>query len=244
MTCGIYRLTFTGTDKCYIGQSVNIEYRYTQHLYKLKNNTGSKKLQDAYYLHDDPALEILLECTKRNLDLEEKQAIEIFNSVIDGFNTYPDARGSPLGMIRARGENSPSAIYSNDKILEVFNYLVDLPQLTALEISKETEVGVATVRAVATLNQHKWLKEKYPDRYKTLENLKGMQNKSGKYDSKARGIKHSALISPTGTVFVDIPNVKQFCEEHNLTATNLGAVLNGKRKSHKGWKVCHEEPAL
>lgn len=236
MTCGIYRLIFNNTEKCYIGQSINIEYRYTQHLYKLNNNTSSKKLQDAYLTYGVPKLEILLECKKEELDKEEKEAIEIFNSINNGFNTYTENRGIPAAS-RAKGESSPSAVYSNDQILEVFNYLVDLPRLTALDVSTETGVGVHTVRAISALNEHKWLKEKYPEKYKKLEELKGLGSKSCKYDSKARGIQHPALISPEGKIYSNIENVKKFCTEHGLHASCLGRVFKGVSKTHKGWRL-------
>lgn len=241
MTCGIYKLSFKDTNQCYIGQSVNIEYRYTQHLYKLKNSTSSKKLQEAYHLYGIPELEILVECKKEQLTAEEKEAIEIFDSVNNGFNTYTENRGIPAEM-RARGEDSPSSIYSNAQIVEVLNYLIDQPRLTALDISNETGVNSHTIRAIAALTQHAWLKTLYPEKYKKLEDLKGLKQKSYKYDSKARGINHPSLISPDGTIYSDIENVKKFCLEHGLIPSNLGMVLKGTRMTHKGWKLaCQEE---
>lgn len=79
-------------------------------------------------------------------------------------------------------------LYSNAQIEEVFFYLIDCPNLTALDISKETLVSVYTVRAIASLNEHKWLKSKYPEKYSILESLKGMSNKSDKFSAAARGI--------------------------------------------------------
>lgn len=240
MTCGIYKLNFAGTDKCYIGQSVNIEYRYTQHLYKLNNQTSSAKLLNAYSAYGKPSLEILVESDRSNLDEEEKEAIIIFNSVDNGFNTYHENRGSAPAA-RSSGEDSVSAIYSNAQIYEVLNYLVDQPHLIALDVSRETSVSVSTVRAIASLNEHKWLKLKYPEKYQRLEALKGMSNKSDKYSALARGIFYPPVVSPQGKIYHSITNVKKFCMEHGLTPSNFGEVLNGHRKSHKGWRVCQEE---
>lgn len=236
MTCGIYRLVFGGTDKCYIGQSVNIEYRYTQHLYKFKNRSAQQKLLRAYDVYGVPTLDILAESNRADLDREEKEAIEIFDSVENGFNTYQENRGRPPET-RKCGEDSASSIYSNAQIEEAFLYLVDCQNMTALEISKETSISVHTIRAIAGLNQHKWLKLKFPEKYSILESSKGMSNKSDKFSAAARGIQYPAVISPLGVVYSNITNAKKFCEEHNLTRSNFGEVLNGRRKSHKGWRL-------
>jgi hypothetical protein len=240
MTCGIYKLNFNGTNKVYIGKSVNIEYRLTQHLYKFNNFTAAKKLQQAFYLYGTPVLEILVECEKHELDAQEKEAIEIFDAVENGFNTYSENRGAP-SETRACGEDSASAVYSNSIIETVFLHLVFNTSMTSQDISDITGVNVHTIRAISSLNEHKWLKLKYPEQYSMLEALKGLKSKTFKYDSAALGIVHPPLISPNGIVYRNIQNVKQFCREHSLTDTNLGQVLKGRRKSHKGWRVCLEE---
>ena len=236
MTCGIYKLNFNGTSKVYIGQSKNIEYRYTQHIYKLNKQTSSRKLQEAYILFGSPYLDILVQCTDAELNVFEKETISIWDSVANGFNTCEENR-CPSTRVRERGENSASAIYSNIQIAEILDYLIDQPHLTAKQIEEETGVTVHTIRAISALNEHKWLKDVYPDKYKILENLKGIQAKSNKYNSKALGKVYLPLISPEGLVYPSLENVKAFCREHHLQDTNLRLVLNGTRKSHKGWKL-------
>lgn len=44
----------------------------------------------------------------------------------------------------------------------------------------------------------------------------------------------SIVISPDNIVY-DIKNITHFCDQHNLCASHLVKVLNGKRKHHKGW---------
>ena len=34
-----------------------------------------------------------------------------------------------------------------------------------------------------------------------------------------------------------VHNLKQFCIDNNLNRSHLYAVLRGKRKQHKGWKL-------
>lgn len=236
MTCGIYKLSFNGTNEVYIGKSKNIEYRFTQHLYKLNKNTSSKKLQMAYSLYGTPTVEILAECKEAELNEFEKETIDIWDSVKSGLNTYDENRGTPA-QFRERGEDSASSIYTNKQILEVLNYLVDQPNLTAIQVAEETGVNVSTIRAISTLNEHKWLKEAEPLKYAILESLKGMKAKASKFSSKALGKIYPDLLSPEGVVYPSLENVKAFCREHGLQDTNLRLVLNGTRKQHKGWKL-------
>lgn len=237
MSCGIYLLRFSGTDAVYIGQSNRVEYRYTQHLYKLRNKTSSQKLQKAFETYGVPSLEIILECPEDDLDINEKEAIGIWNSAIAGLNTYEEPRGSPIGLSRERGENSATSKYTNEQISLVLFYLVYNNTMTAKQISEETSVGVHTVRAVSSLNEHIWLKEAYPKEYELLEQYKGMSNKSYKYDSASRGITYPDILSPEGIIYSNISNVKQFCREHGLQDSNFLLLLKGRRKSHKGWKL-------
>lgn len=93
MTIGIYKLDFANTDKVYIVQSINIEVRYKQHINLLRLNKSSIKLQEAYSLYGNPLLDILVECTKEEIYECEKESIEIFNSISNGFNTCTCAGG-------------------------------------------------------------------------------------------------------------------------------------------------------
>ena len=72
MTCGIYRITERSTNLCYIGQSINIERRWTQHRRK-----WSKDLFD---------YEVLIECPPEHLDELEVFLIEELDSHRNGLN--------------------------------------------------------------------------------------------------------------------------------------------------------------
>lgn len=43
------------------------------------------------------------------------------------------------------------------------------------------------------------------------------------------------LLSPDGEIY-EGTNITKFCQEHELCKENITAVLNGRRKSHKGWR--------
>src|SRR5665648_95087 len=125
MTCRIYILRFKGTDQVYIGQSNNIEKRTTAHIYKMHSGTASIKLQQAYTAYGEPIYEVLSECSKEELDLFETETIEIFNSYHNGLNSRDDATvGNSL-----QGQLHPNAIFSNEQVIDVFNYIIDRADL-------------------------------------------------------------------------------------------------------------------
>lgn len=125
MTIGIYCLQFKGTDKVYVGQSVNIEKRYQQHKYALKNEQAAKKLQKAYREYGMPTLLVLTESVITELDSLEQEAIILYNSINAGFNLSTDNSQPP----RLRGENNGSSKFSNSQIEEAFLLLIDNPNM-------------------------------------------------------------------------------------------------------------------
>lgn len=231
MVTGIYRLCFNGTNKCYIGQSTDINLRYTIHKTNLRANKSSKKLQDAFNMYGMPILDILIECTEQELNILEAEAIEIFDAVANGFNTIDDnTHRSEL-----KGELAGNAKYTNDQIEEVFIYLVD-NKLTHKEITDITSVSRGTISDISTGTSHKWLQDKYPEAYLQLLSLKGYARKSGKNTASSHGIAYPEIVSPQGDVFT-VNSLRGFCREHNLNHGCLGEVLRGHKAQYKGWKI-------
>lgn len=70
MTSGIYQINFQ--DKAYyIGQSVNIEQRWQQHIEKMQQNKASKLMQTAYDYGGMPQFRVIFKCNKDYLDVLE-----------------------------------------------------------------------------------------------------------------------------------------------------------------------------
>lgn len=243
MTIGIYRLIFNGTDKTYIGQSVRIEVRYLEHLRNIKNGSANTKLLEANKLYGNPELDIILECPIEELDTWEDEAIEIFNSVDNGFNLYKYSNQAPSYTGEYGYGNTK---YSKDQIIDSFNLLVDRPDLSYTDISKITNVTTAVVSSISNLSTHTWLSQEYPSRYEVLRNMLGTRgNKSStvvseKLSAKSQGIIYPVLYDPQGNAYI-IENAYKFAREHGLAGNHLTEVLNGHRKSHKGWKICQDE---
>lgn len=236
MTCGIYRLKFENTDMCYIGQSVNIERRFNQHISNMKNTAATHKLNNAYRNYGTPVLEVLVTCQISELDNIEDNYIEQYNSVDNGFNIYKSSNEAPT-FDNTYGYGNTK--YSKTQITEVFDYLVDT-NITFIDIEKLTGVKSSTVSNISLLYSHTWLKEAYPERYSILASKKGNRDSysviSDKLSAKAKGITYPAIRSPEGEVFM-IDNAYKFAKERNLSPNHFQEVLNKHRKSHKGWKL-------
>jgi group I intron endonuclease len=230
MSCGIYKLSFQNTNKVYIGQSVNIEYRFKQHLNSFKNLTAPIKLQEAFTLYGTPSLEILSECNREELSTQEEEAIEIFDSLANGFNSC----SSTIGNIGTSGTLNGNSKYSEEQVVYVLDLLIE-NTMGYRDISSITEVSVETVGQIAGMFTHTWLKNKYPDKYAILESLVNTR-KSDRSSAKSRGILYPLIKNVHNNVFV-VENIAAFAREHNLNKDILGRVLRKQAASHKGWKL-------
>jgi hypothetical protein len=231
MTIGIYALRFLGTDKVYIGQSINIEARYLSHIYKLKVDQAAPKLQKAYSQYGTPTLEILAECTKEELDTFENETIEIWDSVANGFNTMSES-----GHISSLyGDACGNSKFTNAQIIEVFDLLVDSPQLTQVDIVNITDVSKAVVCEISCGTTHKWLADVFPERYAILMELK-ITRRLKRMSAKTQGKHYPDIVSPEGVSYT-VDNIRGFARLHGLNYSALGCVLRGKNSHHKGWKI-------
>lgn len=231
MTIGIYCLHFEGTDKVYIGKSKHIEERYRDHLYYFRLGKATEKLQKAYNDFGTPKLEVIFECQEKELYLAEIEAIEIYNSYLEGFNS---TRGGELGGRGKQGPEHSSAKYTKEQILKCFNLLVHSSMLFK-DIENNTGVTVPNINKIAAGTRHTWLKELFPIEYTIMINKKGNRN-TNTHSAIAKGIVYPVLLSPEGKKF-NVTNTRAFARENNLDAGNLGKVLRKQVSQCKGWRL-------
>lgn len=107
MKAGIYKITCTANGKSYIGSSVNIKQRFSEHVIALnKNSHHSIKLQRAWNKYGENAFSFftILVCAKSDLLFYEQIILDFYFAVKDGYNICPTA-GSCLGV-----KKSPESI--------------------------------------------------------------------------------------------------------------------------------------
>lgn len=228
MTIGIYRLIFPNTDKCYIGQSVNIERRYMQHLRSFELGSASGKLQSAYDVYGKPKLDILLDdIALSDLDTCENEAIEIFDSFRNGFNQLEHAEDGPSSI--KFGVANGNSKYDE---LQLYNALILMaqPNIPLAKIEKITGVHNDTLSNIASGKGHTWLFDKYPSEYVKI--LRGNR----KYSYNSTGNSVPKILSPAGDIFY-VENQREFARNHNLNHSSLSKVLRGVSSHHKGWKL-------
>lgn len=220
MTCGIYILKFKDTDKVYIGQSKRIELRIVQHRALFTAGTASKKMQNAYVIHGMPLVEVLTECNEDELDDLEYEAISLYDSVNNGFNT----RSTPGGGHSLWGELNHNSKYTNNQIIDSLFLLLSTPKLTYPEIFKISGVPKSTLVDISNGTGHIWLEGLFPKEYNLL--------KSYRYKRNTRF--YPDLKSPNGITYT-VEHLTTFCNEHSLDYGNMSKLLTGKKKQYLGW---------
>lgn len=157
---GIYKITNKLNNKVYIGQSVNISYRWTAHRCRPFNKNSNQYNNPLYkairkYGIENFQFEVLEECLKSELNDKEKYYISLFKSTDPkkGYNLTTGGQDS-------RQINSK---ISEKDLFEIIDLLKN-SLLSEEEIGKKFNVSQRTISAI-NLGQMKILEnETYPIR--------------------------------------------------------------------------------
>jgi predicted GIY-YIG superfamily endonuclease len=226
MTCGIYLLKFAN-GSVYVGQSKDINRRFTTHCTKLAKGTHiNTKMLSTYSRYGKPTLEVLLECAPQDLDTAEKEAIEIYDSINNGLNIAPAAGTFPVLF----GESNGFSKYNDADIILAIEYLSDNLEQPLKVSAKLLGIDYSTIKNISNGTSHKWLAETIPEKYSKVLEHKGKRIIN---TSANKGIFYS-IQDPGGTVY-SITNIAEFARQHGLNAGALGEVLRNKARHHKGW---------
>jgi hypothetical protein len=230
----IYKISFSGTDKVYIGQTTDYNIRCSSHLTCMKAGKSPKRLQAAYDEYGVPQFSIIIECDAEELDSLEEEAIQVYDAIDNGFNTFSKFGHRTL----LKGEKTGNSKYSNDQIEEVFGLLVNT-DLHHREITEITGISRGTIADISGGIGHTWLAEKYPQEYKILLDKKLVRRVNSicrTLGAAGKNITYPKVLSPEGVVYT-VTALRQFCREHNLNHGSLGTILRQGWGQHKGWKV-------
>lgn len=245
MTIGIYLLSFQNNNKVYIGQSIDIERRFKQHLRELiADKHANYRLQEYFNMYGIPDLNILEVCSIEELFYKEQIWTEEFDSVNNGLNIIEAG-------ICGNGVNSNNSKYSKVQILKVFIMLYKY-NATRKQISDRVKVKEALVKGIAGGRSHLWLKEKYPIQYNIMRNsgvkIKGAVGKN--INKFGHTTNYPKLVDSYGNVYTIEPNLVDWIEnnidfDNKLSAmANLSSILkhrkSGKLQSYKGYRIYSE----
>jgi group I intron endonuclease len=249
---GIYLITNNVNGKVYVGQSINIERRYSEHLrsgqpekYSLKNkrdiNTPIHLAMQKYGISNF-SLSILEECLKEELDDKERFWIHYYDSTNKekGYNIGLGGQES----FALKGENHSQAKLNQKEVNEIKKLLKET-DLTLTEINDK--FPFVSKSTLSMINQGKiWSEENesYPIRIMSV-GIKGSKNKKAKFtDEQVMEIRKKYAEGQT-------PN--QLYPQYNHIATNsaIKAIIYGEsyknlpiyKKSIKKWiEPCIDYP--
>ena len=93
MSCGIYKITNSINNKCYVGQSIDIERRWRDHKKNYLSSNYPLYLAFKKYGLDNFTFEILEECNECELDQKEIYWIDYYHGYSQGYNQTTGGQG-------------------------------------------------------------------------------------------------------------------------------------------------------
>lgn len=107
---GIYKITNKLNNKIYIGQSNNIQRRFSEHQTKGSISRIPVDVAIQKYGKENFSFEVIEECPLNELNEKESYWINYYNSITDGYNC------SIGGDFQSTGENNGRAILTEDDV--------------------------------------------------------------------------------------------------------------------------------
>lgn len=213
---GVYIIRCVKNNKLYVGSSVNIKNRISRHFNDLlKQKHSSPQLQNSYnkYGNESFVVEIVEEFEKNEITLKELHRFE--QKYLDEFKPYLKDNG--FNTCRIAG--SPSQYRLSDERKKQIS-----ESLKGRVVSDETRKKISESRKGKT-NPKDAIERMRLKKIGSKQSEETILKKSREY----------SFIDSNGYIHQG-KNLKRFCDEHGLHRPNMKMVLNGKRKTHHGFK--------
>lgn len=231
MTIGIYSLYWEDQDLIYIGQSVNIERRWKEHIRDLSRRIHTNyKVQNTYNLYGLPIMNIIEETELEFLNTKEISWTKEFDSL----NSKHGLNIVEAG-ISGWGTNSNNSKYSRIKILRIFSRLYS-SSLSQDKIAIIEKVPRWVVKDIKMGAAHIWIQKLWPEKYTTMFNRSDVRTTEVTDE-------YFELVSPLGDTYC-VNNIREFCKLHpllsdNITSSslNIRRLRRKERASYRGWKL-------
>ncbi len=218
MSCGIYKIENLLNHKCYIGQSINIEHRFSKH----------KSAKDNFYIHraiqkygkENFSFEIIEECSEKELNNRENYWINFYNSLVpNGYNMI-------LG-------GSNGAGYAKGKEVEQYSLIGEYLNTfsSALQASEQTGLNHSNICACCRgernyVGIYQW---RYKNSSLKLKKFKEVEIIISKKIIIQQFSKDDILIK-------EYPSANSAHKETGISCGNICECCNGNRKTAGGYK--------
>lgn len=239
---GIYKITNNVNKKVYIGQSVQIQARWKQHVYEALRGHSNMVIHQAMrkYGVKNFNFEIVETCEKFDLDERERYWIQYYDSYNNGYN-------STVGGMSLSGSEHPRALVTEEdvwSIRELYNQHV--PQREAWEIYKNCGL---TKRGFQKIWKHETWLEIHQDVY-TPENKQwhkqfaaGQTNNTAIQDRlKQEEIDNIVKDHKAGMEIKDL--VKKYHHDYGIIEKYLSHPVEQKNVPTRGRQIQNVETGL
>lgn len=239
MKTGIYKYQNKLNGHIYIGQSINIDRRYAQHLYDAEHrperSTGIDKAIAKYGIENFD-FSIVEECPVEQLDEREIYWINYFDSYHNGYNCS-------IGGASLRGEDHPRAILTEEDVWAIREmYNMRIPRREVYEAFSHTGISERGFKKV-------WDNENWPNIHAdvyTEENKIWHKNNVGHGEdqiglsSKDRTLKQEEI----DAIVLDYQNgmninqlAKKYNRDYGIIQKYLSNPTETQTVKHKGRKI-------
>lgn len=227
---GIYKISNSCNSNIYIGQSIDIERRWSQHLYEALHPRNNNLLYNAMrkYGIENFYLEVIEECLVQELDDREIYWISYYNSFHNGYNMTPggQSEGSKLydiNYVRMMWDDGLSVgdiitILGCNKST-VYNYLKDYENYSPDESRKRGRIALYHPELVSSKKEYYFLSDE-------SAHMLGIKRPIHQYSLEGKYLKSYDSITAAE---------KAMCGQNN---DNIIAIFNSnnKRKSAYGYQ--------
>jgi len=257
---GIYKLTNKNNNKVYIGSAKRFKERWNQHAASLRRNKHHNKyLQADFNKCGEEAFvfEVLevVEGTKQDRLIAEQRFIDLYYGKNKCYNLNKDA-SSPQGSKQLERKYDNIQLLSPEGVLytsiDSVTRFAEEYGLNAKCLWKLLNGQTPSVKGWTLANaikkkrdpstflrgkKHPLYNKHHTEEAKEKNRLAHLGKKMGTEHPNSKTYKNIQLLSPDGVIVTEIECLADFCRLHNIQATKLCAVLKGRRKMTKGWKL-------